>query len=278
MPGWMNDFINDLFLTSPMFRISAVFWQWCMDLCTGLAGRTPEDFSSETWSYVTETLYPWALGIGTSCMNLFFLIGFLKAVSNFHEQMTLELCIEAMIRLVALNVLMLSGLDLIRAFFRMAAGLAGGVLTFSPPGMYTTDVDLGARMFWMMFGFGYFLVTVVCGIMILLTLYGRYLKLYLLVVFYPVAMPALVGGRGVEQTAYAWIRSFLSNVFEIVVIALTLSIAGHLIQGITLPEWESDLAGMWDGAYQSMNSMIQMILLTASVKGASSFLKQSFGL
>jgi len=61
---------------------------------------------------------------------------------------------------------------------------------------------------------------VVCAVMIFLTLYGRYVKLYLLVLFYHIAMPLIVGGRELEHNGYAWVRTFLSNVFEIVAIAL----------------------------------------------------------
>lgn len=277
MPGWVSGLLDDLFV-APFFMLAKWFWDWCMELCTGLAGQTPEAFSPETWEYVNGTLYPWALGIGTSCMNLFFIIGFLKAVSNFHEQMTMELCIEAMLRMVVLNLLLLSGMDIIRTFFRMSAALAGGVHYLSLPEIFAADTETGASLFWWMFGFLYFLAAAVCAVMILLTVYGRYLKLYLLVIFYPIAMPAAVGGKGVEQTAAAWLRSFLSNVFEIVVIALTLAVAGRLLGGIALPEPDVEMSEMMEAGYQAVNSVIRMILVTASVKGAAGFMNKSFGL
>ena len=162
-------------------------------------------------------------------MNLFFIIGFCRAVSNFKENITLELCVESMIRLVVLNVLLQKGIDLITTIFDIAAVMSTDVMRMEQLSFFTSDADMGAHLFWWMFGMLYFLVILVCSIMIVLTLYGRYIKLYVLVVFFPFAMTPLAAGRGVDATTYAWIKTFLSNVMEIVVIALVMSIASMLI-------------------------------------------------
>lgn len=247
-----------------------------MRLCTGIITQTPEAFSSGTWEYVTETLYPWALGIGIVCVNLFFMIGFCRVFTNLKENITLELCIESMIRLVAVNMLLQVGLPIIKSFFTMASQLAGQVLDFEPMEFYTSDIDLGAHLFWWLFGFGYFIVAVVCAVMIFLTLYGRYIKLYLLIIFYPIAVPTVAGGRGIDTSAQAWLKNFLSNVFEIVVIALVMGISGRIISGIELPE--AGVSWAFDGFVQALHSLLYMVLMTSSVKGASSFLNKTFGL
>lgn len=275
MPDWVEGLLGDLFY-GPFFVNARAMWNWCMGLCTGLMTKSPQAFSSETWEFVTETLYPWSLGIGVACLNLFFIIGFVKAVSNFKENITLELCIESMIRLVVANVLMQTGLTIIQAFFTMASRLAGQVMWLEEIPMYTTENDIGTHLFWWLFGFLYFIVALVCAFIIFLTLYGRYIKLYLLVVFYPVAVPAFIAGRGVESATYAWLKSFLSNVFEVVVIALVMSIAGRLISEINVSS--GFITQFFDGFEQALNSLVHIILMTASVKGASSFLNKSFAL
>lgn len=272
----IREFIRSDLFYGPFFAMANMIWNWCMDLCTGLMTQTPESFSNDTWVYVTETLYPWALGIGVSCVNLFFIIGFCKSFMNIKENITLELCIECMIRLVAVNMLLQVGVPVIRTFFNMAARLAGQVMALNEPPLFTGDVDYGSRLFWFLFGFGYFIVALVCALLILLTLYGRYIKLYLLIIFYPIAVPTVIGGRGIEASAYAWVKSFLSNVFEIVVIALSMAIAGWIIHGISIPE--GDITGLFDGGIQALNSLIYMILMTAAVKGAPAFLNKTFAL
>lgn len=268
-------FISDLFY-GPFFMLAKIVWDWCMGLCTGIMGKTPMEFSPQAWTYVENTLYPWAIGIGVSLMNIFFILGFCRAAANFKENITLEVCIEALLRLVCLNIVLQKGLDIIKLLFQISSVLSADIMSAADIPLYTTDADIGAHLFWWMFGFGYFIVALVCAVIIFLTLYGRYIKLYCLVVFYPLAMPTIVAGRGIDATAFAWIKSFISNVFEIVVIALVMAIAGTLIAGfssIDMPVLE-----YFDGAGQAISSLLSMILMTASVKGASVFLNKSFAL
>lgn len=272
----MFDEIKEILFYGPSFALSKVVWDWIMGLCTGIITATPQEFSPAAWEYVTETLYPWALAIGTACVNLFFIINFLKAVSNFKENITLELCIEALIRLVAVNVLLHAGVLIVRAVFTMASLLAGQVLSFNTPDLFTGEMDHGSKLFWLLFGYGYFLVSAVCGVIIFLTLYGRYIKLYLLLLFYPIAMSAVAGGRGIESSAYAWIRTFLSNTLEVVVIALVMSVAGYIIRGVNLPD--AGIEGTWDGFAEAMKSLLYMILMASSVKGASALMNKAFNL
>ncbi len=271
------NFISDLFY-GPFFMLANAIWNWCIGVSTGLLGTTPEGFSAEAWSYVKDTLYPWATGIGVMIMNLFFIIGFLRAVSNFKENITLELCIENLIRIVGLNVFLQKGFGIIRTLFQVASFMSGQVMRMEDVSMYTTDADVGAHLFWWLFGFGYFIVALVCGIIIILTLYGRYSKLYMLIVFFPFASSTVVAGRGVDTTAYAWLKTFLSNTFEIVVIALAMTISGMIIQGISMLEMSLPVMEYFDGFGQAFNSLLSIILMTASVKGAPAFFKQAFAL
>ena len=92
MPEWLFDF-----LSGPTIKIAAAIWNSSMKLIIKLVCSTPQKFSTGTWAFVKENLYPWAEGIGLSALNLFFMIAFLKAVSNLHQNITLEMVIEAMI-------------------------------------------------------------------------------------------------------------------------------------------------------------------------------------
>jgi len=106
MPDWLPDFLNSSLLYGPFYQIASAIWNIVMSACTGIMTTTPEGFSAETWNYVNNELYPWALSIGVMSLNFFVMMGFFKAVGNFKENMTLELMIEALIKVVILNVLL----------------------------------------------------------------------------------------------------------------------------------------------------------------------------
>lgn len=95
----------------------------------------------------------------------------------------------------------------------------------------------------------------------------------------PFAMSTLVGGQEIERSFYAWMRTFLLNAFEIVVIALTMVISFKLIgAGISLFDGKNIVTSMVDGFWDALNSLFTMILVTAAVKGSNAFLSKAFGL
>ncbi len=273
MPDWIGNL-----LIGPAYAIGNAIWNLIMAMVGNILITTPEGFSQEAWNFVANQLYPWALGIGTALLNLFFLIGFFKEASNIKENFTWEILINQGIKIILANALMQSGLSIIREFFRMASRLSGQVYLSNVPPFSTEDVDLGAYLFFFIFGAIYILVAIICGFMILLTVYGRYLKLYVMVVMAPVAMSTMAGGRGMEQSAYAWIKNFLVNVFEILVIAITMAVAGKMISAIDFMTNASGLMNLVNGFPVVLQSLFTMILMTAAVKGADSMLRGSFAL
>lgn len=278
MPDWLPEFLNSSLLYGPFYQIASAIWNTAMSVCMGIMTTSPEGFSEETWNYVYNELYPWALSIGIMSLNLFVMMGFFKAVGNFKENMTLEVMIEALIKVVILNVLLVNGLQIIRKIFQMASAMAGTAVMIEPPSFFTGDVDVGSVMFFWTYGLFYFLAAMVCAFLILITLYSRYIKLYILVVTFPLAMPTITGGRGIEGTAYAWMKSFLSNTFEIVIIALAIAIAGRITAGVSIFTSDNAAFNVFDGFAQALNSLIYMILMAVSVKGAPAFLNKTFNL
>ena len=104
------------------------------------------------------------------------------------------------------------------------------------------------------------------------------MKLYWIAAVAPIAFSTMAGGRGLEHSASSWIRTFLSNVFEILAIAMTLSIGGMMIRSIDFGILDNAFLGIVDGFGSVLQSLITMILMTGAVKGAGSLLNRAFGL
>ena len=212
-------------------------------------------------------------------LNLFFMISFLKAVSNLHQNITLEMVIEAMIKVVVANVLYLNILNIMTTIFSISSAMAKEVFTIDAPDLKVEDMDIGSALFYQLFGLLFILAAIVCSFLMLWTVYSRYIKLYLLMILAPFAMSALVGGQEIERSFYAWMRTFLLNAFEIVVIALTMVISFKLIgAGISLFDGKNIVTSMVDGFWDALNSLFTMILVTAAVKGSNAFLSKAMGL
>jgi len=273
MPTWIQELI-----LGPAYTLGGVIWQSAMALITGVVSTTPEQFSQETWRFVVDTLYPWSLAIGVLLLNLFFFIGFLREHSNLRENYTMEILVQTIIKVIMANTLMQGGVALMRSFFAMSASLAGQVLTITPIAFIPEDVDFGTYLFFFIAGVLYVLVAIVCAILMLLTVYGRYLKLYVMMVLAPIALSTWAGGRGIENSAYAWIKMFLANTFEIVIIALVIAIGGKMISSIDFLALTTGIGQIFDGFGAVIQSLVSMILMTAAVKSADVYLKRGFQL
>ena len=274
MPGWLADF-----LAGSGIKIADAIWNTCMMAIGGLLVKSPQSFSEPTWSFVNGTLYPWALSIGLSLLNLFLIIGWLRALTRLHENITLEMTVDALIKVVVTNVLFLNIKTIILKLFSIASLMAGTAFVMQSPTLISKDLDMGAVLFYNLFGILYILAAIVCSLMIFLTVYGRYIRLYLLVIAAPFALPTLIGGEEAKRTFYSWLRTFILNTFEIVMIAIVMVICFKLISGgVTLYETTNAFAEAGDGMFDALNSLFTMVLMTASVKGVNSFMAKTFGL
>lgn len=261
----------------PFYNFSVALWNFMIGLIGLTARQTPAAFSQAAWHYVIDDLQPWTFAIGATLHNVSFYIGFIRQAGNLKQDFTLEVFIECCIKVVLGNALMVSGTKLMKLFFGIASDLAGGILQDTPVIFAQADMDLGSVLFYMFFGFIFFAVSLVCSGTIFLTVYGRYLQLYLLVGTAPIAIGTLPGGQGMSQTAYAWLRTFFAKTFEVVLIVMALVIAAKMSNSIDFGKM-SGVGGIFDGALQALQNMCVMVLLTASVKGMDIFMKRTFAL
>ncbi len=275
MPSWVNGMLG----TNSLFQGPGFIWNTCMNMVRALMGTSPSTFSPDAWNFVTQTLYPWFLAIGTILLNFFCLIGFVRQATNLKENITIEMWIELFIKTLIANLLMRYGLSIMADIFAIAAGNTVFIMGDSLPSIWTTDNDVGAVLAYLVVGLIYLIGSAVCGIMIVVEVMSRYLNLYILVAVAPVALSTWAGGRGIEDTAFAWIKSFLTNVFQIVAIALVLRI-GTLIGQNTIFQSTTDgtILGMFSGSASVLFSMMNMFFMTSAVKGADGLIKRAFNL
>ncbi len=275
-------------LTPVSSRIAVGIWNFVMELVGGLLTKTPGNFNSssgvrsETWKFLINTVYPWMQSIGLLMLNLFIMTALCQAVTTLHTNITLELCVEALIKIVIVNVIFANLLKLMNVFFRISSLMCSGLQEQAGIDMQldASDFSGSVSITSLLFGIVFVLVSLVCSFMILLAVYGRFLRLYLLVVMAPLAIAPLAGGQRTEQTFHAFVRTFLLYVFEIVVIQLVLITASkmmqegfHLFNNDTVNTLFETVAGAG-----TINAMFIMILTAAMVKGANSFLSKAFGL
>lgn len=250
-----------------------------MILVEVMLGVTPMSVGEgSVWSKVVNELYPPFLLLGSSLLLVFLSIGFLKEITDFRKGITLEILVSYGVRLVLAEFFLVNAIPILQLFFQMAAQLS--FLSFegaSLSGVTPSDPQIGEMITYMEWGLLYLIVALVCGFMVLFAVYKRFLNLYLLTVFAPVALSSMSGDHGITQTAVAWVRSFLGSCFEIVVIGFALSISHWMIEAglIVFSVLEGSMADWTVGV---LEGLMTMTITAGAVKGAEGLLRRSFGL
>ncbi len=264
-------------LVSTWYTLGTLIWNGVMVLVGAVAQTTPHAFSVSAWVYVTGTLLPLTKAVGAVLLNIFFYIGFIRHVSNLKEGITVEMLMETCIKVVLANVVLQNISTIMSRLFAIASN-ATAVIAVEDALIFTQeDLDLGAVLFYWMFGFLYFIIALVCALSVFLTVYQRYLQLYLLMMAAPIAVSTLPGGHGVANTAGAWFKTFLGKTFAVVFIVASCAIAAKLCSSVNLDGiWEG--ADVVDGVRQALSNMFFMVLLSGTVRGMDSFMRQTFGL
>ena len=288
MPGWASAFLTEGFGQGPM-----VVWNLCMYITYCLMGYNFNfstgneiladlpfaklfDFSETTFMAAGD-VYNWFLGAGLVLLNLFCMIAFCRQASRLRENITLEMWIELMIKVIVGNVLMLEGLKIVRSLLGVASSASAVFMNASNVDIVTSNIDLGAVLAYILVGILFLIGSVVCGIMIVVTVAKRIINIYLLTCVMPIACSTLAGGGQIENSGWAWLKTFLSTCFEIVIIALVFKLGGILnssLQNVAV----GDVNGWFDGFLSVLCDCIYMIFLTVSVTGAGNLLRRAFDL
>lgn len=274
---WLQNWVSEIFNFLNLQNWGIKVWNFAMSLIGATATTSPQDFSTHAWNYVVNDVLDFTMFVGGSLLNVFFLVGMLRQSTNLKENYTLETFVDNVIKMLLANLLILNGVDLIKLIFDLCGISARVFLIDNTPSIeQIKDGNVMDVIFnYLFIGILFFIVSLVCSVTIFITVYQRYLTLYILVATYPIAMSTLPAGPGVFNTASSWTRTFLSKSFEIVVIAMAISIASYMCQSI---DFGTMNGGEYNSTVQAFQSMATMIILAGAVKGVDQFMQRAFHL
>ena len=196
-----------------------------------LLSESPTEFKDGGIWNVMVNINDALKAVGYALLVLFFLMGIMRQFNSFQEIKRPEQALKLFIRFVLAKAAVTWGLDLMMAMFTIvqgviskimaASGLSGNGATYLPQSMIQTIEDCGfweSIPLWAVTLIGSLLVWVLSFVMIL-TVYGRFFKLYIYAAIAPVPLSAFAG----EETSHigkAFIKSFAAVCLEGAVIVL----------------------------------------------------------
>ena len=197
-----------------------------------LLTQSPTEFKGGAVWNVMVNINGALKAVGYALLVLFFLVGIIRHYNSFSEVKRPEQAIKLFLRFVIAKSVVTYGLDLMMAVFKImqgviskaisASGIGGGTNIVIPDSMIKTIEKCGfweSIPLWAVTLIGSLIVTVLSFIMIL-TVYGRFFKLYMYAAIAPIPLSSFAG-EGTSNIGKSFLKSFVAVGLEgaIIVIA-----------------------------------------------------------
>lgn len=219
--NWIVDNLNNALAT----------WNGKLTEIWSLVSQSPETFKGGTiWGTIVN-IHQALQAVGYGLLILFFAMGVFKSAASFREFRRPEQALRLFIRFLMTKVAISSGMEIMSTIFTICGGIVStiasnmGALTTTAATLPTEIVDaveavtfLESIPLWLVSFLGSLFITVLSFIMIL-TVYGRFFKLYLFTALAPIPL-ATFGGEGTSQSGRTFIKSYVGVCMEGAVIVL----------------------------------------------------------
>ena len=253
-----------------------------------LISQTPASFKGGTIWGIIQTISNGLVGIGYGLLVLFFAMGVFQSAASFRELQRPEFALRHFIRFAGAKVAVGSAMEIMLAIFSICNGIAsramssiGGAVTVAAtlPSEITNAINnlgfLEAIPLWLVSLLGSLIITVLSFVLIL-TVYGRFFRLYMYTALAPVPLSTFAG-EGTSHHGKAFIKSYVGVCAEGAVIILACLIYSAFI-GTSYPAADVTLDGV-TMVWQYLGELVfNMLVLTGLVKGASQLVREMFGL
>ena len=259
-----------------------------LDKMWAILTTSPENFKGGTiWSIVT-TINGVLVAIGTALLVLFFTVGIIKTCGSFAELKKPETAVKAFIRFAIAKALIDNGLKLMVNFVTIvqsiikkitASSSIGTALEFSIPSTVQSKFENigildGAIPVWAVCFIAH-IAFIVIGIVLLLTVYGRFFRIYMYTAIAPIPLSTMAG-QPTEGIAKSFLKSYAGVCMQGVVIVLACIIftayAGSMPQ---IDPSKDAIAMVW--TYVS-EVLFNLLVLLGLVKGSDRIIHDMMGL
>ena len=183
-----------------------------------LVTQTPETFKGGVIWNVIKNIYGGMQAVGLALLVLFFVVGVMKTCGSLTEVKRPEHALKLFIRFAIAKIVVTYGMDLMLAIFKISQGIVSKIMTIAnitsssnstlPSGIITAIESCGffeSIPLWAVTLIGGLVVTILSFIMIM-TVYGRFFKLYLYTAIAPIPLSTFAG----EPTSHVG-KSFLKS-------------------------------------------------------------------
>lgn len=252
-----------------------------------LVTQTPETFKGGTIWNVIKNIHGGMQAIGLALLVLFFVVGVMKTCGSLTEVKKPEHALRLFIRFAIAKIVVTYGMDLMLALFRISQGIVSKIMSISkitgatnttlPSQMIKAIEDCGffeSIPLWAVTLIGGLVVTVLSFIMIM-TVYGRFFKLYLYTAIAPVPL-ATFAGEPTQSIGKSFLKSYSAVCLEGVIIVLSCIIFSLFAS--TPPVVDTNAAAVTQVWKYIGELVFNMLVLVGTIKMSDRVVREMMGL
>lgn len=252
-----------------------------------LLTQSPKAFKGGVIWNVIVNIHGALQAIGLALLVLFFLVGVVKTCGSFAEVKKPEMAVKLFIRFAIAKGVVTYGLELMMAIFDIVQGMISTIMksagVFSnnkatlPKEMISAIEDCGffeSIPLWAVTLIGSLVITVLSFIMIL-TVYGRFFKLYIYTAIAPIPL-ATFAGQPTENIGKSFLKSYAGVCLEGAVIILACIIFSKFAS--TAPVIDKDAAVVTMVWSYIGELAFNMLILVGTVKMADRIVHEAMGI
>ena len=249
--------------------------------------QSPETFKGgDIWNVIV-TINGALQAIGYALLVLFFVVGVVKTCGSFVEVKKPEHALKLFIRFAIAKGVITYGLELMMALFEIIQGVMSTIMnaagfgqpqqTVLPEEIVTAVEDCGffeSIPLWAVTLIGGLFITVLSFIMIM-SVYGRFFRLYLYTAIAPVPL-ASFSGEPTQNVGKSFMKSYAAVCLEGAVIVLACIIFS--VFAASPPAVDADAAAVTMVWSYLAETIFNMLVLVGLVKGADRIVKEMMAL
>ena len=252
-----------------------------------LVTQTPETFKGGAIWKVIVNINDAMQGIGLALLVLFFLVGVVKTCSSFDEVKKPEKAFKLFIRFALAKIVVVYGMDLMLSIFKISQGIISTI-------MKTAGINSAAKSslpkaiakavescgffesipLWAVTLIGGLVIIVLSFIMIM-TVYGRFFKLYLYTAIAPIPLSTFAG-EPTQNVGRSFLKSYSAVCLEGAIIVLSCIIFSLFAS--TPPVVDAKAAAVTQVWKYIGELIFNMLVLVGTIKISDRVLREMMGL
>lgn len=248
-----------------MYELVLQFLTQIFGLMYSVLTEDLSDFSPHAYEYIS-ILNTILKGFASSLMLVAFCVGYIQSAVSLIEQKTPIAIFKTLARLVIVNALVVRGTDIIlMPMFSVVRSLTSRLIEAIGE-LLSINILTGIL----------YIAVIISGLVLLLTVFGRFLKIYVYMSIAPVPLAFFAGGNVTAMYG----RNYIKNMFGVCMEAVTMVIAIQLFCAIADDAVMTQVGGML-GFLGTMAKPVMLLLylssLSAIIKGADNMTHKLLG-